>query len=112
MVGFEDMAYSVLESQPSSVNVCVVLTGATERAIEINMTSVEGSAAGEFDASFLMIILWKQVTYISKTSITPVNSSDYTTITAIVSNRFRAFIRALFMAVLNQFRCTLLYNSY
>ena len=70
MVGFEETTYFVLESQPSSVNVCVVLDGTTERAIEINMTTVEDSATGEFDISETRYL------YIPRTSITPVNSSD------------------------------------
>ena len=47
MVGFEETAYFVLESQPSSVNVCVVLNGTTERAVGINVTAVDMSAKSQ-----------------------------------------------------------------
>ena len=44
MVGFEETAYFVLESQPSSVNVCVVLNGSTEREVDVNITAMDMSA--------------------------------------------------------------------
>ena len=47
MVGFEETAYFVLESNPSSVNVCVVLNGTTEREVLINVTAMEMSAKSQ-----------------------------------------------------------------
>ena len=44
MVGFEETAYFVLESHPSSVNVCVVLNGTTEREVDVNVTAMDMSA--------------------------------------------------------------------
>ena len=44
MVGFEETAYSVVESTSSSVNICVVLNGTTEREVEVFTTAVVISA--------------------------------------------------------------------
>ena len=48
MVGFEETAYFVLESNPSSVNVCVVLNGTTEREVNIGVIAIDISAIGQF----------------------------------------------------------------
>ena len=48
IVGFEETAYFVLESQPSSVDVCVVLNGMTERTVGVNVTAMDMSAESEF----------------------------------------------------------------
>ena len=47
-VGFEDTAYFVLESNPSSVNICVILNGTTEREVEVNVTAMDLSATSQF----------------------------------------------------------------
>ena len=44
MVGFEKTMYSVLESQPSSVNMCVVLNGTTERKVDVDVTAMDLTA--------------------------------------------------------------------
>ena len=48
VVGFEARTYFVLESNPSSVNVCVVLNGTTEREVEVNVAAIDMSAASQF----------------------------------------------------------------
>ena len=46
IVGFENPIYFVLESDPSSVNVCVILNGTTEREVAVNVTVVGISVTG------------------------------------------------------------------
>ena len=46
-VSFEEANYYVLESSPSSVNICVALTGSTERDLEVNVTAIEVTAQRE-----------------------------------------------------------------
>ena len=46
-IGFEETAYSVIESNPSSVNVCVVLNGTTEREVEATVITEDLSATGQ-----------------------------------------------------------------
>ena len=47
MIGFEEAAYFVLESNPSSVNVCVALNGTTEREVKVTITAVDISATSQ-----------------------------------------------------------------
>ena len=46
-VGFEETTYFVLESNPSSVIVCVVLNGTTEREVEVSITAMDVSATSQ-----------------------------------------------------------------
>ena len=47
-IGFEETAYFVLESNPSSVNVCVVLNGTIDREVEVTVVAVDMSATSQF----------------------------------------------------------------
>ena len=49
-IGFEEIAYFVLESNPSSVNVCVILNGTTEREVNVHVTAMDISATSQFIA--------------------------------------------------------------
>ena len=43
-VSFEEAIYHVLESNPSSMIVCVVISGFAERDVEVNVTAMEITA--------------------------------------------------------------------
>ena len=47
-IGFEETMYFVLESSPSSVNVCVILNGTAEREVNVHVTAMDISATGQF----------------------------------------------------------------
>ena len=47
-IGFEETIYFVLESNPSSVNVCVILNGTTEREVNVHVIAVDISATSQF----------------------------------------------------------------
>ena len=48
VVGFEETTYFVLESDPSSVNVCVILNRTTERVVQVIVTGMDISATSQF----------------------------------------------------------------
>ena len=47
LVGFEETAYFVLESDPNSVDVCVALNGTTERVVAVTVTAMDLSATSQ-----------------------------------------------------------------
>ena len=49
MVGFEETAYFVPESDLNSVVVCVVLTGMTEREVDVEVIPMDMSAIGQLN---------------------------------------------------------------
>ena len=51
-VSFEEANYFVLESSPSSFDVCVVISAIIERNVEVTVTAVELTAQSEHDNSF------------------------------------------------------------
>ena len=52
-VSFEEANYFVLESSPSSFDVCIVISGIIERDVEVTVTAVESTAQSEHDNSLL-----------------------------------------------------------
>ena len=52
-VSFEEANYFVLESSPSSFDVCIVISGIIERNVEVTVTAVELTAQSEHDNSLL-----------------------------------------------------------
>ena len=53
-VSFEEANYYVLESNPSSVIVCVVISGTAERDVEVNVTAMEITAQSKPNISLLL----------------------------------------------------------
>ena len=52
-VSFEEANYIVLESSPSSFDVCVVISTIIERNVEVTVTAVELTAQSEHDNSLM-----------------------------------------------------------
>ena len=52
-VSFEEANYIVLESSPSSFDVCVVISAIIERNVEVTVTAVELTAQSEHDNSLM-----------------------------------------------------------
>ena len=55
-VSFEEANYFVLESSPSSFDVCVVISAIIERNVEVTVTAVELTAQSEHDNSCMFVV--------------------------------------------------------
>ena len=60
-VSFEEANYFVLESSPSSFDVCVVISAIIERNVEVTVTAVELTAQSEHDNSYMFVVYTETV---------------------------------------------------